>query len=346
MSTSQQLDADPSIVPSTGILKRIFVVSSAAVWDAMRPWSQSREQAGYQVVPLDVGQLDTLQAQTPSFVLLVGHPLGRGPLSFPAAQHDPPYRFMTSSFHGDHALVHGSLENAPRHAVARLPVRTMDALHHLVGRLSKRGTATVKTVHFVDGDPRWSSPINRACLWLANHSASIPLPPGMHVARTTFNPHAHPVQRAHGPLQKTGELLVYVGHGQPRSVDGLSCQELETEPGHTVVALLACCHSGTLMADPPGLAETWLALPHGPCAIVAATNVSDPRLNPSLACAFVHAAVVERRPLGEAFLRAQQGAWPAIPLWARALQTLAPPAVRRANRGLYNFLGDPTLVLN
>ena len=86
--------------------------------------------------------------------------------------------------------------------------------------------------------------------------------------------------------------------------------------------------------------------PGGPRALLAASNVSDPRLNPAMALAFVLSALRPGTTAGEASLAARRALAGAgtQPLFA-ALRLATLPTLRHAHQGLYNLLGDPSFVV-
>lgn len=85
---------------------------------------------------------------------------------------------------------------------------------------------------------------------------------------------------------------------------------------------------------------------HGPRAILAASNVSDPRLNPALALGVAHACHVPGATLGSAVVVGRQAVQDG-PGWNMpgALRRFAPGSLRAAHQGLYNLLGDPSAPL-
>ncbi|MBI5496040.1 MAG: hypothetical protein HY904_13525 [Deltaproteobacteria bacterium] len=323
----------------------VWVVVRRPAWRRMAGWATLRRQQGFDVQVLDPADAGRLQQAPPSHVLLVGHPRAAGAYLLPTAEHPPPCRHMATAFHGDHAVVHGSLAEPPRHAVGRLPVHDDAELERVLARYLRPLPAEPAVVRFVDGDPRWGSAINRACHLLAGRAARRAWPAGLASTRASFNPVAPAALRADvvAWIAQGARLLVYVGHGQPDHVDGIHAHALPVDGGSVGVVVLACCHAGGFAADAPSLAERWLLTPGGPRAILAASNVSDPRLNPALADAFVRAALLPGATVGDAVLAARRALDGAAedPIYA-ALRLCAPPRLRRAHRGLYNLLGDPT----
>jgi hypothetical protein len=326
----------------------LVVVARPGLEHALRPLLDARVSSGFSVRWLDVAAATTLRDAPGAHVLLVGHPQADGAFHLPMEQHAPPYRHMKTPFHGDHAWIHGSLDTPPRHAVGRLPVRRMENLETLVRKLIAPPPPVPNLVTFVDGHPGWHPLINRACEVIARHAATSTLPSGATARRASFNPGAPPNLRVNlAPwLSEGGPMFVYVGHGQPGSVDGLKVEDLPPDGGQHAAVVLACCHAGTLAAPAPSLAEQWLLKPGGPRTVLAASNVSDPRLNPALAWAYVQAALTPGTTAGEALLAARHAVLgaPSKPLFS-ALRLAALPSLRHAHQGLYNLLGDPTFVL-
>jgi hypothetical protein len=327
--------------------KPVWVVSHPDVRPMLHAWAQARAMQGFDVSWLSPLEVTQLQKAPASHVLLVGHPRGEGPLALAGVTHDPPYRHMATPFHGDHALVHGSLEAWPRHAVGRLPARTLPVLAALLEKTLAAPPATPPVVHFVDGHPQWQWAINLASHAVAALAARHTLPAGITAQRFSFNPFASATLRGdlQAALHSGGRVLVYVGHGQQDHVDGIHVDTLPQDGGGHVLAVLACCHAGVLDVEEPGLAERWLLRPRGPRAILAASNVSDPRLNPAMALAFVDAAL-QGGVVGDALHASRQALLGAATgaVFA-ALRLAAPQTLRRAHVGIYNLLGDPTLPL-
>lgn len=335
-------------VPLSAGARHAVVVADPALEAALRPWVSARTQQGWTVQFVPTAEARSLPGLAPSHVLLVGHPRGEGAFHLPMTEHAPPYRHMRTAYWGDHAWTHGDLAQPPRHAVGRLPVKNHGQLESLLRKVLAPPPPVEPRVHFVDGHPQWHPFINRASHVLATWSARMPLPVGVQAGRASFNPFSvgGAQQEVDRWLASSGLLWVYVGHGQPHSVDGLNITNLPAEGGQHLAAVLACCHAGTLHAESPGLAESWLLRPAGPRAILAATNVSDPRLNPALALAFAITVLTPGATVGDAVLSAREalGGARTHPLFA-ALRLFAPPAIRRAHQGIYNLLGDPTLEL-
>ena len=329
--------------------RTLKVVCAPEAWALLAPLVTSREAQGFSVARLAWDALPTLADAAPGHVLLVGHPCGSGPLRMPTQIHPPAYRHMASEFHGDHALVHGALRAAPVHAVGRLPARTPEALERMVRKVTATPPAPPRVIHFLDGDPKWGVAINTVCDRLAGWCARSDFARGYEVLRTSFNPVTRGSRAdAARCLTHGAALWIYVGHGQRHSVDGLDVAAVTLLDGGASLplALMACCHAGAFDAEDPALAETWMASAGGPRAVVAGSNVTDPRLNPALALALAQAALKPGMTAGEAFLLAQRAVLgaPTAP-WAAALRMAALPGLRRAHAGLYNLLGDPSMLL-
>lgn len=309
----------------------------------------TRKAQGFTVDHIVPEEIATLRDAAPSHVLLVGHPRGSGALHLPTQSHPPPYKHMTTDFHGDHALVHGALDEKPKHAVGRLPARTIDALERMVRKVTAQPVPPPRVIHFLDGDPRWSRAINKACDVLAGIAAKADFAHGYEVLRTSFNPLTTAARADHERcLTRGAALWIYVGHGQRQSVDGLDVAAVTSRNGGASVpmAVMACCHAGAFDGDELALAEAWFSSEGGPRAIVAGSNVTDPRLNPALALALAKSALTPGMTAGEAFLSAQRAMLdaPTAP-WARALRMAALPSLRKAHLGLYNLFGDPSMPL-
>ncbi|MEW5850301.1 MAG: C25 family cysteine peptidase [Myxococcota bacterium] len=326
----------------------LYVIAAPDVRPLLEPLLALRRAEGLAVHFLLEQDLPLRDDVRDGYVLLVGHPRGDGALRLRTVSHPPPYRHMRTPFHGDHALVHGHVEVSPRFSVGRLPARTTEELRTLVAHTSSPARMAPPVAHLIDGDPKWATAINKACNVLADHFSRLPLP-GLEVQRTSFNPDCTVGRETlHARLREGARLVVYVGHGQPTSVDGVDARNLPCcHDGRDLpLAVLACCHAGRLDNDERGLSEEWLLAPGGPRAVIAASNVSDPRLNPAFALAISRDAVRPGARAGDAFLaglRAVRDGGAGVVVGA--LRALAPARLRHAHLGLYNLLGDPSLPL-
>lgn len=159
----------------------LVLVCHPSLAEELNPLVQLREQQGWRVQWLSPAKVDTLAHTAASFVLLVGHPRAEGALHLPTCHHPPAYRFMTGPFHGDHALVHGSLQAPVRHAVGRLPARNPAQLRNLVERWTTPPGERARVAHLLDGDPQWGVVLARVCHALAGRMARTSLAPDVQI---------------------------------------------------------------------------------------------------------------------------------------------------------------------
>ena len=147
-------------------------------------------------------------------------------------------------------------------------------------------------------------------------------------------------------------LTVYVGHGSSGSMQGLTGDQIDQiKCEHRLpFALFFACLTGNYPADEPSIAEQVLALPRGPIAVFASTDISHPYAN----AVFVYEAqrvLLDERPktFGEAMMRAKWALMHHEDDFRQLMDTVATVQVpwdqqerlRRQHLDLYNLLGDP-----
>lgn len=329
----------------------VYAVVAAELRPHLDVWAEVRTGQGWQVHFLAPSQLAQLQTLPAGAVLLCGHPRARDSrLHLDVCWHPPAYRHMATPFHSDHAVVHGALEAPPRHVVGRLAARSTTDLAAMVARAVAPAPLPPPTVLFVDGDPKWHPVINAACDLLAQRYVHTLLPAGITAQRASFNPRQAPAPALDDALAQGREMWVYVGHGQPQHVDGVTAAQAATA-GPTRAVVLACCHAGALDGSPlpqdaVGVAEAWQGGTHGARAVLAGSNVTDPRLNPAVALAAVQACMRPHAVAGDMVVAAQRALLGRAPDAVSALlKSVASTALLHAHVGLYALLGDPTAPL-
>ncbi len=175
-------------------------------------------------------------------------------------------------------------------------------------------------------------------------------------------------------LERLGEgclFWVYIGHGQPWSLDRVfvpnadypilstaDVRRLDTTGGPPIALMLAC-YTGALDATEDCLAEEMLRAPGGPVAILAGSRVTMPYAMAVMACELLEQCTRQKCPtLGEAMLRAKQSMANPSPAGDDARAALnalagaispAPSklsAERKEHLLLFNLFGDPLLRLS
>lgn len=172
-------------------------------------------------------------------------------------------------------------------------------------------------------------------------------------------------------LQQPGLLWVYTGHGWYDQLDRVGtiqqhypileaadAARLSANPAPPVAALFAC-YSGAFDWDKPCLAESMLAAPHGPVAVLAASRTSMPYGLGTLAMRLLpRTYAADPQTLGQLVAGAktsvatidEQSQGQLDRLLAAMATALSPTghdlaAERLEHLGLVNLLGDPTMSL-
>jgi hypothetical protein len=165
-------------------------------------------------------------------------------------------------------------------------------------------------------------------------------------------------------------LWVYIGHGQPQSVDYLhvpggrypilsraDCGALACQAGSPIACFLAC-YAGAFDHPQDCLAEEMLRAPGGPVAVLSGSRVTMPYAMAVLGSELLDECFVRRQQtLGEAFLAAKRSLMdargktrhrPTLDALAMVLAgSAASLAAERADHlELFNLIGDPLLSLH
>lgn len=183
------------------------------------------------------------------------------------------------------------------------------------------------------------------------------------------------VTRARRELNGGGLAWVYVGHGLPTQLvyaanekgfksllSSSDVAELHCGP-HPPLAVLVACYTGAIDAPRGCLGEELLRAEEGPVAVIAATRVTMPYGNTTMACELLRACFRDRpATLGDVMRLAQQRV--STPLTKEQLekdqlratldgmaQLLSPapadlPGERREHVLMYQLIGDPLLRLH
>ncbi|MBM4396083.1 MAG: hypothetical protein FJ087_10370 [Deltaproteobacteria bacterium] len=147
-------------------------------------------------------------------------------------------------------------------------------------------------------------------------------------------------------------MTVYIGHGSEESMQGLSTEQIaQIHCAHRLpVALFLACWTGNYAGEDDSISERVIALPDGPIAAFASTDVSHPYPNALLAYE-AQRAFLDARPatIGEALrltkdqvihnddefrMQVDAAAEIQVSKWMQK-------RLKRQHLDLYNLLGDP-----
>ena len=371
-----------SAAPGGDANKPIWLVVTRPIFtETLQPLARQREKDGFQVVVATspvakaVGSL----GRRPAFLVLVGDDQpGRQdqPWYLPSPRRNG-YRWSSHQpmrFASDAALADFDGDLVPEVPVGRLPVRTPEALRKTVAKIlafearpvslsdlnlpiwagrpgynpmldSLTTALLLKVVH--TQAPRWARPwvISSAlkkpwCGWPSDHAR-------------LFNQQ----------FKRGGIMACLMGHGsrtefhstifrgQHVQYSARSARvDFATGPPGPPMAIIACSCGDFTMAG-PCLAESLLAMPAGPVAVMAATTESHPLPNYYTGVCLLRAIWKRPRRLGELWLAAQKEAMKMRNLLAESLlknvegsrsgKKIDLAKLRRDQMLMYALLGDP-----
>ncbi|HGY91144.1 MAG TPA: hypothetical protein ENK43_08245 [Planctomycetes bacterium] len=306
----------------------------------------------------------------PRFLLLVGDAdLDRDGLSSRATL---PTRLVPTLYNGLTASDRALLPPQSSVAVGRLPFRRADILARWVTRAVRYETnapqgAWRRRLQFVAGEGRFGKLADGLIERFALTTLSRLVPSEFDIAMTYArkgSPYYLPPslfhQRAVEQFNEGPLLYTYIGHGRRRAFDSLRIEgrrvpilgpadlkSLDAGDRPPLLTVIAC---STAWFDDPkedSIAEKMLRLSGGPIAAIGATRISHPYANAFFGKSLLGPLLIDRRPLGEALLNAQnsltsgaaKGLFAALAKFF--LRGVDEARLLRDHRHLYVLLGDP-----
>ncbi len=310
----------------------------------------------------------------PRFLLLVGDAdLDRDGLSSRATL---PTRLVPTLYNGLTASDRALLPKDSAVAVGRLPFRRADILARWVTRAVRYETqapqgAWRRRLQFVAGEGRFGKLADGLIERFALTTLSRTIPRAFDIAMTYarkgspyYLPPALFHERAVEQFNEGPLIYTYIGHGRRKAFDSLRIEgrrvpilgpadlkSLDAGDRPPLLTVIAC---STAWFDDPkedSIAEKMLRLSGGPIAAIGATRISHPYANAFFGKSLLGPLLVDRQPVGEALLTAQNAltSGAATGLFAALakffLKGIDESRLMRDHRHLYVLLGDPATQL-
>ncbi|MEM9826543.1 MAG: C25 family cysteine peptidase [Planctomycetota bacterium] len=388
------------VLGTTASAVDVVVVCDASFREAMQPWTRDREEQGLDIawvapqvsavrqaaVIRDVADEDTKN------VLLVGAAPVFG--SHRVGSQIPMFREPTTvtrkfqstlDFVTDRGYADLNRDGSPDAAVGRLPVRTVDELRVVLGKILRNDRSLDfgtwrRNVELVGGVGGFGPLIDTTIETVTRSilTASLPKETSTGLLYASPGHRFFPRRRSFREAvvkryQSDCRFWVYAGHGRiteldrfPRTrlgrpiLDGPAIGRLPTRDRPAPIALLLACYTGALDAPERSFADQWVTHPGGPTALIAGSRVTMPYGNASLALRLIDGIYTRRdRTLGESWVRAIRSLEDpnsevpgATGKWVDSLSAVLSPArgesaaERLEHASLYQLLGDPTMKLH
>ncbi len=344
---------------------RTLVVTTREVYDAFGHGDFDPE-----AVTRFLAHAESTWQVKPRFLLLVGDAdLDRDGLS---TRETLPTRLVPTLFNGLSASDRALLPRGSKVAVGRLPFRRADNLARWVARVVRYERhapqgAWRRRLHFVAGQGRFGKLADGLIERFALATLSKAVPADFDITMTYARKgspyylpgglfHRRAVEQFNeGPL-----VYTYIGHGRRAAFDSLAVEgrripilgpadlkSLDAGDHPPLLTVIAC---STAWFDDPkedSIGEKMLRLGGGPIAVLGATRISHPYANAFFGKSLLGPLLVDRRPLGEALLAAQDalttgGAGGLFAALGRFfLRGVDEARLMEDHRHLYVLLGDP-----
>ncbi len=360
-----------------------LAVTTPSLEEALEPLADRRRAEGLDVLvsTKPIGEALADAPRAPSYLLLVGDHEAKREAEpwFVPAQERQPYRWsflQREAFASDAAWGDLDGDGAPDLPVGRIPARTPEEVAAVVSKIIAYEERPLSPedlrVNFWGGSPDYGALFDTATTYLLLSSVREDTPPWMDLWVLAGDagsplcgwPGDQPA-RFTAQMKRGGLLNVLMGHANAdlfhsmmygsRSVDYTidDARELLSEGSPAAPMLLFACDSGDFARATPCLAESFLFLPAGPVATIAASMNSHPLTNYFTSTSLLGVLHEGRARLGDLWFDAQERAsrrkLHALSLIPNVLkdiegkleQEIDVPKLQRDQLLMYALLGDP-----